>query len=398
MKKITLSLAISSIMLAGISAKAQVPVRPVHVILVLEENYAYSEIIGSSYAPTFTALSKASTTVNFTQMFAITHPSEPNYLDLFSGSDQGVIADETGPDAGASFNDCNMASSVIAKGFTFKGYSETQPSVGWFSGNSGNYCTKHCPWINWMEGDNGSTCKSDSVPAKDDVPFAPVGTYFPDSNHYSTLPTVSWIIPNLVDDMHDPSTPSTAISNGDKWFKTNVMPLVRWCQQPASNSLVIVVWDEDDGSAGNNIPMLFCSSLCNGGTCSTKLNHYDLLKTVEDMYGATLCGSASSGVDVPTSIWNLTSVNTVNQPVNDVTAWPVPAKNQLNMNVSSVAEGKANIGMYDITGRLVKEMPAELKVGDNYLTINTDDVSSGIYFLNIKGDNINISKKVVVSK
>lgn len=400
MKKITTIFTTASALLLCVSVHAQVPVKPAHVVFVLEENYAYSEIIGgkySSYAPTINALSKAHTTVNFTQAFAITHPSEPNYLELFSGSNQGVLVDESGPDGSAPFNDCNLASALYAKGYTFKGYSESQPSVGYFSGDYKSlYYTKHCPWINWMNGDNGIDCTSDSVHAKDDEIF----TDFPDSNHYSTLPTVAWVIPNIVDDMHDPSSnASTAISNGDKWFKTNMMPLVDWAKNPANNTLVIVIWDEDDGSSSNNIPLLFCSGLVSGGNCTGTVNHYDILKTVEDMYGASLCGSASSGVDVPGTVWSYTAINSLNQqPANEITAWPVPAKDQLNMNVSSVSEGKASIGMYDITGRLVKEMPADLKVGDNYLTISTDNVTDGIYFLKVTGDKIDICKKVVVGK
>lgn len=403
MKKITLIFLISGIFLNSFIVKAQVPVRCAHVVFVLEENYSYSEIIGgsySSYAPTINALSKASTTVNFTQDFAITHPSEPNYLELFSGSNQGVTVDESGPDAVAPFNDCNLGSSLIAAKFTFIGYSESQPSTGWFSGDKSTYYTKHCPWINWMNGDNGAIATMDSIPVKSDLPFAPVGTYFPDSNHYSTLPTVSWVIPDIDDDMHDPSTPSTAISNGDSWLKKNIMPLVRWAEKPINNTLVIIVWDEDDECTGctNNIPLLFCSGMVSGQNCSFKMNHYNLLKTIEDMYSLPACGSSSGLADVPTSIWNPTAISSLNAPVADLNVWPVPAKEELNMNVKSVTEDKVTISLYDITGRTVKVMESELKGGDNYLAISVEDISNGVYFLKITGDNINICKKVVVNK
>ena len=59
-----------------------------YVQLVIFENESYDEVIGNANAPYITGLSK--TWANMTQSFAITHPSEPNYLALFSGSTQGV--------------------------------------------------------------------------------------------------------------------------------------------------------------------------------------------------------------------------------------------------------------------------------------------------------------------
>ena len=403
MKKITLAFGSLFCTLLSMNVQAQVPVKPSHVVFVLEENYSYSDITSTfaSYAPVINSLIKDSltySTVNFTQMFAITHPSEPNYLELFSGSNQGVTVDESGPDANAPFDDCNMGSSLISAGYTFIGYSETQPSPGWFNTDNGNYYTKHCPWINWMNGDNGVICTKDSIPVGSDLPFAPVGTYYPDSNHYSSLPTVSWVIPNIIDDMHDPSTPSTAISNGDTWFKTNMMPLVRWAINPANNTLVIVVWDEDDELHSNNIPMLFCGSLVKPGNCTTKINLYNLLKTVEDMYGLPACGSSAGLADVPASVWRVTGINSITNPVNKVTTWPVPASSQLNIKITSIDEGKTNIDMYDVTGRLVKEMSTELKPGDNSIIFNTDDLSNGIYSLAIKGEKINVCNKIVIAK
>src|SRR5438105_2474857 len=74
--------------LAGATAHAgsMIPgvASPAHVVIVIEENRSYSEIIGSSSAPYINSL--ASQGALFTQSFAVTHPSEPNYLAFFSGS------------------------------------------------------------------------------------------------------------------------------------------------------------------------------------------------------------------------------------------------------------------------------------------------------------------------
>src|SRR5262249_3529993 len=61
-----------------------------HVVLVMFENKASSQITSSS-APYFASL--ASQGANFSQSYAITHPSQPNYIALLSGSTQGVTSD-----------------------------------------------------------------------------------------------------------------------------------------------------------------------------------------------------------------------------------------------------------------------------------------------------------------
>ncbi len=64
---------------------------PAHTVVVVLENHAYSEVIGDSAAPFINRI--AAHGAVFTDSHAITHPSEPNYLALFSGSTQGVTSD-----------------------------------------------------------------------------------------------------------------------------------------------------------------------------------------------------------------------------------------------------------------------------------------------------------------
>ena len=385
MKKIILSLAtISSILCAG-KLQAQIPVFD-HVIIVMEENYSYAQIIGSKYAPTITALSKTTYTANFTKAYANTHPSEPNYIALFSGSEQGVTTDLTGPAPKAPFNDCNMGSSLIAAGYTFIGYAEDQPAIGWTNSNSGNYATKHCPWINWMVG-----ATADSIPVNSDLSY----TSFPDSLHYSSLPTVSWIIPNLADDMHNPVSSNTGISNGDTWFKANIMPLIRWAVK--HNTLVITSWDEDDGTHSNNIPVLFSGANVKGGNYSTpKFNHYGVLRTIETMYKLPYCDSSSLVSDI-TGIWTVaTGITNETEITNDISIWPVPARGQLNMNITTNSTDKAHLAICDITGRVIKEQDIEVKTGNNSMNISISNFANGIYFVSVKGGSFEVCKKFVV--
>src|SRR5258708_2304235 len=152
-----------------------------HVVIVMEENHSYGEIIGSSSAPYINNTLAAGGAL-FTQSFAIEHPSEPNYLDLFSGSNQGVTDDN----CPQTFSTENLASELAAASQTFTGFSEDLPSAGSTVCTSGAYARKHAPWINFT-----------NVAASANQPF----TSFP--TDFSTLPTIAFVIPNLNDDMHD---------------------------------------------------------------------------------------------------------------------------------------------------------------------------------------------------
>ncbi len=113
---------------------------PAHVVVVIEENHGYSQVIGSSQAPYINTL--ASDGALFTNSHAITHPSQPNYLAFFSGSTQGII-DDSCPH---TFSAANLGSELIAAKKTFTGYSEGLPSIGSEVCVSGEYVRKHAPW------------------------------------------------------------------------------------------------------------------------------------------------------------------------------------------------------------------------------------------------------------
>jgi hypothetical protein len=143
------------------SASASAPAQPLaqnsqnatsittkYVQLVIFENESYDDVIGSPQAPYITGLSK--TWANMTQSFAITHPSEPNYLALFSGSTQGVSSDQ----CPVSFGVQSLGSELLKAGVSFTGYAETMPSNG-YTGcmavpdtlpSGWLYMRKHVPW------------------------------------------------------------------------------------------------------------------------------------------------------------------------------------------------------------------------------------------------------------
>src|SRR5437588_818015 len=86
---------------------------PDHIVVVMMENHSYSEIIGNADAPYINDV-LAGTGALLTNSHAVEHPSQPNYLDLFSGSNQGVIGDSTS--FFAPFFTANLGAELLAKG------------------------------------------------------------------------------------------------------------------------------------------------------------------------------------------------------------------------------------------------------------------------------------------
>jgi hypothetical protein len=247
--------------------------RPDHVVIVVLENHAYGEVIQNSKAPYISSLATSGATL--TQSFAVTHPSQPNYLALFSGSTQGLTSDS----CPHTYGGANLGQELIAAGKTFIGYSESMPSDGYTGCTSGRYARKHNPWVNFT-----------NVPASANLRY----TRFP--TDFTQLPTVSFVIPNLCNDMHDCS-----VTTGDTWVKNNLNGYVQWAK--THNSVLLLTFDEDDFSASNRIPTLFVGQPVKPGSYSTRVNHYGILRTLLDMYGLPCVGSACGATPL-TTIWN----------------------------------------------------------------------------------------------
>jgi len=247
-----------------------------HIVIVMEENHSYSQIIGSSQAPYINSL--AAKGALFTDSHAITHPSEPNYMAFTSGSTYGLTSDQ----CPFTTSHANLGSELIAKGDSYSDYSENLPSQGSevCTSPDGLYARKHNPAANYTD-----------LPASSNKTWA----QFPSSSSYASLPTVSFVDPNLNDDMHNGT-----IQQGDTWLKNNMSAYATWAA--SNNSLLIVTWDENDGSAGNQIATIFVGANVKAGKYSEKITHYRVLRTIEAAYGLTPLGK-SSGVQPITDVF-----------------------------------------------------------------------------------------------
>ena len=98
------------------------------VTVIVMENRDDKAIVGNGAAPYINA-SLVPASALMTNSHAVAHPSQPNYLALFSGSTQDVTSDA----CPQSFSVANLGSAAIAAGKSFGGYSESMPSAGFGS-------------------------------------------------------------------------------------------------------------------------------------------------------------------------------------------------------------------------------------------------------------------------
>lgn len=248
-------------------AKQAAPVKPLpkpdHIVIVLLENHNYLEIIDTVDAPFIHVLEADSNTAFFTNSYALGHPSQPNYIMFFSGDYQGVTTNDRPP---KSFQTPNLAAQLEDAGYTFVTYSEDLPFAGYDGDTYDQYVRKHNPVANWMGP------QQNQVDSSANQPF----TAFPAD--YNDLPTVSYVIPNLTNDMHDGS-----IAQGDAWVQTNLSGYIEWAKD--NNSLFILTFDEGSYAFdGDHIITLFTGDNIIGGYYDMYINHFSVLRTIQDMY------------------------------------------------------------------------------------------------------------------
>jgi acid phosphatase len=286
------------------------PALPVfdHIVVVVEENKNYSQIIGNKDAPYINKL--AAEGASITKMFGEEHYSQGNYFWLFSGSNQTVGFTDQVPSAANNpefpFRASSLGEQLIKKGLSFKGYAQSLPSIGSDVEFAPANCTKDCvygrkhvPWISFAKIPNGTTVETSSNLRFADFPA-----------DYARLPTVAFVIPDLDHDMHN-GKPEDSIPAGDAWLRQNLDGYYQWAKE--HNSLLIVTFDENDDKARyagltnplvspdnellfdlqNRIVTIFGGAHVKPGTYEEGkgITHVNVLRTIEAMYGLPQSGA-----------------------------------------------------------------------------------------------------------
>jgi acid phosphatase len=142
------------------------------------------------------------------------------------------------------------------------------------------YARKHAPWTQFSNLDHSN-----------ERPYSEFATVLAQG----TLPNLTFVVPNQCNDTHD-----CALEVGDDWLSQNVPPMLA---AVGPRGVVILTYDEDDGSAGNRILTCFAGDPVRPNYVSARpIDHYTLLRTVCDALGLAPFGAAAGEAPI-TDIW-----------------------------------------------------------------------------------------------
>jgi acid phosphatase len=244
-----------------------------HVFVIVLENHAFAQVIGSSSIPFLNSLAMQHSLA--TNYFANTHPSIGNYFMLTTGNI------ETNDDAfTGTVSSASVARALTGAGKTWKSYMESLPSPGYTGGDVYPYFKHHNPFVYMTDVLSSQTGNI--------VPFTQLSADLA----ASTLPSFGFIAPNAENDAHDcPAggslcTDDAKLSAADTWLRNNIGPLIN---SPAlANSVFIITFDEsldiDVINGGGKVATVLMGSHVKAGFKSTTFyQHQSTLRLVLDL-------------------------------------------------------------------------------------------------------------------
>ena len=317
-----------------------------HAYVIVLENHGLNSVIGDASAPYITSL--AHNYAEATGYYGVTHPSEPNYVAMISGSNWDINNDNPAN----TFNHTNLVDELAANHISWGAYMEALPAVGsttsfWPSSADPLYASKHNPFVLFSD-----VLASPSRLAN----VKPYTSLAADLNGRDA-PRFVFISPDQCNDMHGgvygkvaghaeaPCPYSNTLGDAnDEQLKANADAFVKSAVATITSSrawtrhsAIFIVADEGDytGVAQNggwDSPAGCCDSPIlpagdpeinaawpggqyGGGlvpaividpsgphhyVSSAQYNHYSLLRTIEDAWGLPELGFTSDHIQVQT--------------------------------------------------------------------------------------------------
>ncbi len=234
---------------------------PARVLLIVMENHSADEALQGRFTADLASRSGVASDYH-----AVAHPSVPNYLALTSGQTWGVTDDSY-----HALPRADLGDQLTGAGIKWRAYMEGLTGAGCIDSPL-PYDPGHNPFAFY-----GGACP------KEVVPF----TQF--ASDLSTGDVrFSWIGPDMCHDQH-----SCPISVGDDWLRGTV-GMITGSQSWKPGSVLIITWDEDDGSSDNHVLTLVVRPDRGHVVSSRVYDHYSLLATVEVLLGVPRLANAAS--------------------------------------------------------------------------------------------------------
>jgi len=252
-----------------------------HVVVVVEENHSYSEVIGNSSMPYLNGL--AAQYGLATQYFADGHPSIPNYLALTTGETETFDDDFSG-----TIFDDNVVRELVKAGKSWKAYAESIPAQGYLGADSGLYLRHHVPFTYFSDVQNDASQAAKIVDL----------SQFPTDLANSSLPNYSFVVPNIMDDAHNGT-----LAQADAWLQTNIAPLIS-SSAFQNGGLLIITFDEGETTdlehLGGHVATVIVSTRAKPGfqSANTYQHPSTLRLTLSSLGLNSFPGAAASAPDM----------------------------------------------------------------------------------------------------
>jgi phospholipase C len=241
-----------------------------HLAVIVEENHATQQVLGTkSNAPYLKSLAaKGAVAANF---YAVTHPSLPNYIAMVAGTTGGIKNDCSPKDGSCSTNVPNVMDELEKAGKSWKLYAEDMPEPCSLK-NHESYAVRHNPAVYFDNIRN--------KPERCNQHVVPLGQLAIDLAN-NQLPALSFIVPNVDDDMHDGS-----VNRGDTWLSEHVPQLLDSTAFREQRSALVVTADEDDRNNANQVPFVMVGPAVRPGYVrEAPATLFDLTATIEATMG-----------------------------------------------------------------------------------------------------------------
>jgi hypothetical protein len=247
------------------------------VVWVIFENAAFPKVIAQPDFKNFAAKG-----VLFTNLWAEIHPSQGNYIAMISGDTYGVRTDNNVTLKGPHIGDL-----LEKAGMDWKVYAENYPGNCYTGGGYNDYARKHVPFMSFVSvSQNPKRCAKIETDSGFDGDLAS-----------GSLPAFSMYIPNEKNDGHD-----TGPDFAGKWLTKRFGSILN---DPAGLKDVLFILTFDEGTHAQNqiYTVLIGSQVKTGMVNADRLDHYSLLKMIEDELQIGNLGKKDAGASAVTGIW-----------------------------------------------------------------------------------------------
>jgi len=240
------------------------PLKFEKLFIMMFENHGWFQCFHNDYW-----IKIARNGLSLDNFYAISHPSQPNYVAQIGGDTLGCADDNN-----INISATNLVDFIENAGISWKAYQEDYIPLA--QGNcmpdrvKGKYYRKHNPFMSFDHVRNNLTRCQKIVPA----------TQLDIDVTNNALPQFSYYTPNIDNDAHDTDL-NFAGSYLQKWLD-KFMAIPNFTR----NTLILITFDEDEYFENNHIyAVLLGQYITPNTTEKTQYTHYSFTRTIEKNWG-----------------------------------------------------------------------------------------------------------------